>query len=191
MRKRYILVPISLLAGLAYILWDGGKDTPVVEVPRNALLEEEPDYYGDNLKRRQFNAQGKLAQTFIAKRSEHYPIAQHTHFQQPHIVTTNDQGRAWQIDAEEGEMSDKEQLLTLINNIEIRPLNDPDNQDLLIETSRLTYKTDTQVASTDQPVQITNTDTKINAVGMNLNVPNQTLELLQQVNTRYAPPPTE
>lgn len=186
--KRILVIFASVLVGLSFTVLDQYQPEPDRNLPEY-IESEEPDYYGDGLRHREYNTKGQLQKSFSAEHSEHFPNLAITHFSMPHIITTTDEGKLWEISALKGHNKDKDNLITLIGQVAAQPLNVPPDEELLIESSLLLYYSDAQIAKTDKPVQITSPNGRINAVGMRLNVQEQILDLHKQVRTRYAPPP--
>lgn len=186
MRKRYLLLLLTLFFGLALLALDRYvlEQTPALSEQQN----HEPDYYGQTLYNRQYDSSGKLQQTFAAARSTHYPQTQSTLFTAPLLMSADDEDQIWQVSALEGTLQDNEQSLYLVGQVEIRPLNPTrPADDLLLETSTLIYHSRQQLAETDQPVTITSPQTRMNATGMTLDIARQRMEFKSQVDTRYAP----
>ncbi|MCT7360299.1 LPS export ABC transporter periplasmic protein LptC [Thalassolituus pacificus] len=186
MRKRYLLLLLTLFFGLALLAVDRytQEQAPALSEQQN----HEPDYYGEGLYNRQYDNSGKLQQTFVAARSTHYPQTKSTLFAEPLLMSADDEGQTWQVNALEGTMLDDEQSLRLVGQVEIRPLNPTQpSDDILVETSTLTYHSRQQLAETDQPVIITSPQTRINATGMTLDIARQRMEFKSQVDTRYVP----
>lgn len=190
LKKRVLFIAATVSLSAGYFLFEYVDENPPV-FNQASTGDEEPDYYGKQLSHRQYSATGVLNQEFSAVESEHFPVAAITHFVQPHIIVTSEDGERWQIDAKLGKSQDVKQLVTLSKQVEIKPLDPRPNEHLLVETEVLHYHTDSQIAETDQPVKITSSDALINSTGMSLIIPTQILELNHQVNTRYVPPSTE
>ena len=186
MRKRYLLLLLTLFFGLALLAVD--RYTLEQAPALSELQNHEPDYYGEGLHNRQYNSDGELQQTFVAARSTHYPQTGSTLLSEPLLMSEDDDGQTWQVNANEGTLLDNEHSLRLIGDVKIRPLNPADAaDDLLIETSTLTYHSRQQLAETDQPVTITSPQTHINATGMTLDIARQRMEFKSQVDSRYVP----
>lgn len=190
LKKRFLFLAATVSLGAGYFIFEYVEENPPIFSP-DIEGEEEPDYYGEQLNHRQFSAEGQLVQELSADKSKHYPLTAVTHFTEPHIVVTSDNGERWQIEARLGKTQDSKHLVTLSKQVEIRPINPQPEQDLLVETEVLNYYTDTQTAETREPVKITSPNAWINSTGMSLSIPKQTMELNHQVNTRYVPPTTE
>lgn len=190
MRKQYVVLALALLAGIGLLNLDRVREAPLVTTPV-ANDAEEADYYGEQLYQRQFNASGQLEQSFRAASLQHFPLSAISHFTQPHIITTGDDGKTWQIDALKGEAADQDKLLTLQQQVEIRSLSPAPDEQILITTDWLRYHSGLQTATTDAPVLIRHPATLTTATGMTLNVAERTLYLHHQVNTRYVPQASE
>lgn len=190
LKKRVVFIAATLSLSAGYFLFEYVDENPPV-FTQSTASDEEPDYYGKQLSHRQYSATGVLNQEFTAEESEHFPVAAVTLFIQPHIIVTSEDGERWQIDSQLGKSQDAKQLVTLSQQVEIKPIDPRPNESLLVETEVLHYHTDSQIAETDEPVKITSSDALINSTGMSLSIPTQILELNHQVNTRYVPPSTE
>ena len=190
MRKHIVVLTLALLAGIVLLNLDRVREAPVAAVPV-ANEHEEADYYGEQLYRRQYNASGQLEQSFRTASLQHFPLSAVSHFTQPSIITTSDDGKTWQIDAQTGEAQDKDERLTLRQQVEIRSLNAPTDDQILISTDWLNYDARQQLATTDAPVVIRHPATLTEATGMTLDVTGRSLLLHHQVNTRYVPQATE
>lgn len=190
LKKRVFFIAATVSLGAGYFLFEYVDENPPV-FNQIALSDEEPDYYGKQLSHRQYSSTGTLSQEFSAAASEHFPLAAITHFVKPHIIVTSEDGQRWQIDSKLGQSQDIKHLVTLSQQVEVRPLAPQANEDLLVETDVLHYHTDSQIAETEKPVKITRANALINSKGMSLSIPTQILTLNHQVNTRYVPPSTE
>ncbi len=185
MRKRYLLLILTLFFGLALLAVD--RYTSEMSRPLNEQQSQEPDYYGQALNSRQYDENGTLSQTFTATESRHYPLTQLTRFSLPVVHVTDKDGEVWQVTAAEGTLSDQESLLRLLTDVKIQPATAGSGNDLLIRTNTLSYNTRTQIAVTDDPVTITGDQADVQATGMTLDIPRQHITFNSQVNTRYVP----
>lgn len=186
-RKRSLFIFACVLGALGYFLIDS-IEQPTITPSSPVLGDEEADYYGEGIIYRQYGTDGRLQQTLTSQSTEHFPAAQITQFTQPFIITTNDNNKSWQIQSATGSLFDKEQLVKLVGEVEIQPLNPEPGRELLLRTDLLRYYTKTQLAETERPVEITNPRSYITAVGMELSVPDEVLKLNQQVKTRHVSP---
>lgn len=189
MRKRYLALGFLLLIGFG--LTEVDRYTRKQPQQANAPQDQEPDYYGEQLINRQFNAQGELTQTFTAQRMNHLPGSKLSEFEQPLIHASGENEQPWTVSARQAQMPDGGNVMIFIDDVEIRPLNAEPDQDVLIETQWLRYDSRKEFAETEQPVTVTSLTTQLSATGMRLDLRNQQLTFKQQVNTRYAPHTSE
>jgi LPS export ABC transporter protein LptC len=185
MRKRYLLLVLTILVGFALLAVDNYTQDSSAPLSDNQAAE--PDYSGAGLFNRRFNERGELQQTFSAERSTHYPSTNSTVFRQPVIQLQDEEGVYWQVSADEGSMSDSDDLLRLRSNVEIRPLKANNRDEVIIRTPSLEYFTRQQLAQTDERVTILHPQTRMTAIGMRMDLKKQRMELNAKVDTRYVP----
>lgn len=182
MRKRYLLLIVTIVFGLALLAVD--RYTQELVPIQSDQSVREPDYYGEGLLSRQYGQAGALEQSFVASRSVHYPQEQRTEFSQPVLVSRDENGKRWQVTADQGEIQDKDHLLYLTGHVEIRPVEDDDT---IITTPTLVYNSNTRWAETSDPVVIVSPQIRINAIGMTMDIPRQRIQFSSEVTTRYVP----
>lgn len=152
-----------------------------------------PDYYGEGLKNRSFNNNGQLESQFEAQRSVHYPDKKLAELTLPKFTTTTDDGEEWVIQSLTGTHFENDKLMVLKDNVVISPLpstpTDASNSSdfATITTNELTLFTETNIARTDKPVEVINLYSRVNAVGMIINIDLKRVEFLSQVNAKYEP----
>ena len=185
MRKRYLLLVMTILFGLALLAVDN-----YTQEGRASLSEKqvsEPDYYGEGLYNRRYDQNGRLEQSFSAQRSTHYPLSDNTVFAGPVIQVQDEDGDFWQVSAREGSMDDKDDLLKLRADVVIQPHDDNHQNPMVIKTQSLDYFTKRQLAQTKQDVIITYPHTRVTGTGMTMDMKKQRMELHSEVNSRYVP----
>jgi LPS export ABC transporter protein LptC len=181
MRKRYLLLLVT--AGLGFALLAVDRYTREIVSPGVEQQVKEPDYYGDVLISRRYSDTGKLADTFDAATSQHYPDGDLTIFSEPRVlITSNDK---WVVTANEGVLKGDSQALNLSGNIIIKPQDAADPW--TVKTSTLTYYIDQQLATSDVLVTITGENTVMRGTGMIFDATRQRLELKTGVRTYYEP----
>ncbi|GGY58057.1 hypothetical protein GCM10011297_33420 [Bacterioplanes sanyensis] len=183
MRKRYLLLLLTLIFGLALLAVD--RYTASWSQSSNERNANEPDYYGDSLVSQRFDHTGQRVQTLQADSSVHYPQTRHTEFTAPDITALDQQNVTWRIQARQGQLKDDDNQLTLEQSVEIRTLDSPDP--IIITTERLHYDIDNQIAHTDEFVRIDHNRIQLTATGMTLDLQRQRMSFHQEVNTRYDP----
>ncbi len=189
-RTLWVIVLLALVLGGAYLYWDNASGRKIAQQARQELRSaqgEESDYYGDGLVNRQYDKEGRLEQSFAAAKSAHYASTASTFFEGPLISAQDSNGRTWQIRAEKGSMKDKTREIILQNQVVIEPLNTPEAEQVQVETNELFINLQNKSAQTDKAVRISNANSVTTGMGMSFSVPEQILELHQQVRTQYAP----
>jgi LPS export ABC transporter protein LptC len=188
-RKRFIFLFIVVSVGIG-LLWIEDYTTQSTQED-NEGASVLPDYYGEGLTNRTFDDNGELEQQFDAQRSVHYPSQRFTELTQPKVKTIADDGEIWLIQSLSGVHFEDEKKLILQQNVQISPaasssLNSPDDA-AIIRTSKLTLFTQSKIAKTDQPVEVTTLSRRLDAVGMIINIDQQRVEFLSQVKAKYVP----
>ena len=189
LRKRFILLFIVVAVGLG-LLWIEDYTTQTTE-ENSEGVSQLPDYYGEGLTNRTFNEKGTLEHQFDAASSVHYPSQKHTELTLPKVKTLADNGEIWIIQSKAGTHFEKEDKLILEQDVLISPaspaeLKNPE-ETVIIRTSKLTFFTESKIAKTDRPVQVTSQNGHIDAVGMIMTLDQQRVEFLSQVKSKYVP----
>lgn len=183
MRKRYLLLLLTLVFGLALLALD--RYTASRNQSSSEHNANEPDYYGDSLVSQRYDHTGRRVQTLKADSSVHYPETRHTEFRAPDITALDQQSITWRIQAQQGQLKDDDHQLTLEQSVEIRTLDSPDP--IVITTELLHYDIDNQIAHTEAAVRIDHNRIQLTATGMTLDLQRQRMSFHQEVNTQYDP----
>lgn len=189
-RKRFVFLFIVISVGLG-LLWIEEYTTQSTGENKSsaALL---PDYYGEGLKNKTFNDKGALDSQFEAQRSVHFPDRRVAELTLPKFTTTADDGEEWVIKSLLGTHFEDDKKVFLKNDVVISPANPAlletnQNKFATIFTDELTLFTETKIAQTDKPVEVIDFHSRINAVGMIINIDQKRVEFLSQVNAKYEP----
>lgn len=190
LRKRFVFLFIVISVGIG-LLWIEDYTTQSTGENKDgaALL---PDYYGEGLKNKTFNNNGGLDSQFEAQRSVHFPDRRIAELTLPKFTTTADDGEEWVIKSLSGTHFEDHKKVLLKNDVVVSPANPAlleTNQYkyATILTDELTLFTDTKIAQTDKPVEVIDFRSRINAVGMIINIDQKRVEFLSQVNAKYEP----
>jgi len=189
LRKRFLLLFIAASVGIG-LLWieDYTAQTTQDDNDSVSLL---PDYYGEGLRNRTFDAAGTFERQFDARRSVHYPAQKLTEFSQPKVKTVSEEGEIWVIQSLSGIHYEDDQRLVLQQDVQLAPINDltlkNSEENIVIRTSELTLLNESKIAKTDKPVEVISINGRIDAVGMVIMFDQQRVEFLSQVKAKYAP----
>ena len=189
LRKRFLLLFILAAVGLG-LLWieDYTTQSTQEDIEGVSVL---PDYYGEGLTNRTFNDRGELEHQFDAERSVHFPSQRFTELTEPKVKAIADDGGVWMIQSRSGTHFEDDKKLVLTQDVQISPspsleLKNHDEM-ITIRTSKLTFFTQSKIANTEQPVEVTSLQSHTDAVGMIINMDQQRVEFLSQVKSKYVP----
>jgi LPS export ABC transporter protein LptC len=188
-RKRFILLFIVASVGLG-LLWIEDYTTQSTQED-NEGVSILPDYYGEGLRNKTFDDSGALEHQFDAQRSVHFPMQRLTELTQPQIKIIADDGQVWIMQSLSGVHFEDDKKLVLKQDVQVSPAiyselnNDADAA--IIRTSKLTIFTESNIAKTDQSVEVVSLNGRIDAVGMIIKMNQQRVEFLSQVKAQYVP----
>jgi lipopolysaccharide export system protein LptC len=180
--------PILLLAVLAALtFWLDRVVRPSAAGP-DPTARHDPDYIVDRLTAMRMAANGSVKHTLFADRMIHYPDDDTTHLTMPRFVSYAAAAAAVTVSAREGLVSSEGENIHFRNDVRLTRAPFADKSELVVETSYLHIIPDQNIARTDQPVTITDANTVVRAVGLELNNETQVLKLLSRVRGTYHDP---
>lgn len=182
MKKRYLLLIISVLVGVGLSVVDSYTQAPAVAASDEQ--SSEPDFYGEGLKSRRYGTEGQLNELFTADSSKHYPANDHTVFTKPYLHAMTSSGDVWFIDAETGDLFDKAGVLHLRQNVWLRTAQTK-KMPAHIRTDALDYHLNDRLALTDKAVSIEQGQSTLSAIGMRMDIPQERIEFNAKVFTHY------
>lgn len=193
LRKRFLFLVIVAAVGIG-LLWIENYTTQRTQED-NEIASLLPDYYGEGLRNRSFNATGEFEQQFYAQRSTHYPAQKLTEFSQPKVKTVADDGEIWEIESLTGIHYEQDQRLVLKEDVTVAPLKTQTNgtdlnkieDSVVIRTSELTLFNQSKIAKTGKAVEVINSNGRLDAIGMIIKLDEQRVEFLSQVKAKYVP----
>jgi len=172
-----------LLFVIALILWrlfDTGEDS----AGGDSQPMYQPDFIAAGLQSSGFDEQGKLAYRIRAERMEYFTELEMTTFANPLVRVYPSLGQAlWEISAREGILTDQNRVV-LQKDVKIKNLSDSKYISEL-DTSLLEVDLSTNQVSSDRPVTLKGPQYDLQGVGMQGDLTNQTLTLLDKVNAVY------
>ncbi len=130
------------------------------------------------------NEDGKPGYTLQASYFEHFSDGSNSLIEKPvlHLLQANSN---WIITAKTGEIDNDNHLIILHHDVVMQQ--QQAEFPVQIETSQLKINTNSQIARSDQPVNIIQRELKLKAKGLILNNSTGELELLANVKGNYAP----
>lgn len=177
------LLLLVLLAGLSFWL-DRAVQPP--EPPRDGSARHDPDYIVENLTAYRMGLDGRTRYQLASARMVHYPDDDSTHLTAPVFARVEAKTPELRITARRAEVSANGDEVHFRDDVTVQRSPLGRTKPLTIKTSYLHVVPDEDRAKTDQPVTITDPDTQISAVGLELDNRNRTMRLLSSVKVRYA-----
>jgi lipopolysaccharide export system protein LptC len=176
------LVLLAILAALTYWL-DRAVQLPAGN--RNELARHDPDYTAVNLSARSMAADGEIKSTLFATKMIHYPDDDTTFLQAPKLVSYSSGKSPITITSREALMSKDGNTVDFQDDVRVSRAAYDDKSELVMQTSFLHVIPDDKIAETDRPVTITDANTIVNAVGLELDGKTHILKLKSRVKGVY------
>lgn len=175
---------LFVLALLLYIpTWMEESPEATDNAQVNALT---PAYLASNLTTAMYDKDGKLNHKVFATGMEHYDLLGFVLFQNPqYTVYVDDSQSPWQVTAKEGTLYDNN-LIQLESDVVITNLSEDDFVQT-IKTDFIEIDLERKTMTSDQPVIIMGAQYVINSNGFNANLRTRQYELIDHVQTSFAP----
>ncbi len=188
MRRHSNWYPVVLLLLLAALTWWLER---TVELAATGVQKRElkgADFRVENFSAVQSGPDGLPRYTLAARTMLHYPDDDSSHLADP-VFTRLDAGSPpLYARADRGVVSDRGEHVYLTDNVRVVQADPGRRGPLTLATSSLHVEPDKDLARTDAPVTITDANTTVTAVGLELDARSRVLKLLSQVKGTYVPP---
>ena len=180
--------PLALLALLAALtFWLDSFVRPPASYA-GAAARHDPDYIVHGLSAVRMDADGSVKYSLRAERMVHYPDDDTTHLRRPRFVSYATAQAPVTITAREGLVSSEGENIYFHDDVLVTRAAYSDRSELVMRTTYLHVVPDSNIAKTDRPVTITDANTTVHAVGLELNSETQVLRLLSRVKGTYHGP---
>lgn len=176
--------PLLLLAVLAVLtFWlDRAVQPPGA---RNGTARHDPDYIVERLSAVRMAPDGNVMHTLTAKEMIHYPDDDSTHLQMPEFVSLTSPGAPMTIISREALVSKDGENVFFKDGVRVTRGAYADKSEMVMETSYLHVIPDKHIAKTDRPVTITDANTIVKSIGLELNNETRILKFESQVRAIY------
>lgn len=187
--RHAIIFPLAVLILLAAVtLWID----QTVQAPQNKAngsSRHDPDYIVNNFVTTKTDINGNIQYVLAAVEMKHYPDDDSTHLVRPRLTQYAASKPYTQIESLEGLVSSNGETVQFIGNVKVVRQASGDRGEMVMRTQYLKVNPETEVATTDRPVIITEAPkTVVNAVGMIYDKKKRTIQLLNKVRTHYEKP---
>jgi len=179
-------LPIGILLILAALTFWLRYATDFTERSGDGKLRHDPDYIVDGATLRKIGQSGKLEYTLIADQIRHYPDDDTTRMDRPKLVYLHPTRPPVTISAIRGVMGPKGERVDLSGQVEVYRAGSGSSPPLLVETPELTVFTSAEQAFTKSHVLITQGDSWVQGVGMQVDNKLQTYLLESRVSGEIA-----
>lgn len=174
-------LPIFIMLVLAALTFWLRYATDISESRGDGSRRHDPDYIVSVATVRRIDQGGALQYTLYADEIRHYPDDDTVDLVKPRLVYLNPTKPTVSISALQGHLSAKGERVDLKENVEVRREATANYPPLLVETPELTVLTDVEKAFTESPVVITQGNSWIKGVGMQVDHKLQTYLLESRV----------
>jgi len=176
-------IGLLLAVGIGWAIFQG-KSIGAAEEQKKS--QHTINAFAEDISMVRMNAQGKPVESIKAPKLVHYEDDGVTELLNPFFEYFDEQGNPWQLTANYGQVNPKTHEIYLWENVKGLQNFGAQETRMHFSTSALTIDPKTQVARTDRPVQFTQGDSRLNAVGMNVSFKTNTVKFLSKVVGVYS-----
>lgn len=192
MRNLLSALLILLLAGTGAIYFAGDTAEQDAANAGASPLDEDYDYYIQNVRTTRFGSDGAAVSQLEAERVTHFPDGDRAELQKPQLETFGVEGDAWRVAANAGTLAPDpqrdEDRLDLAGDVQLRkPLQDGDFIEM--STSALTVFPGTEQAETSAPVALRMAGSQLDGIGLEARLAENYVHLNNSKGT-HAPSPS-
>ena len=190
MLNKRILIWGTLFSIVAFTIWlDHGADSVLETTPNQAEVNQKIDYYLENFKITQLNAQGQKNYTLSGTKLMHYRDTDTADVVSPQLLFIDEQAMRWTIQSDRAWVSKNSDYIHLLGIVNITRQAQTNTPPLDILTSNLKIRTQDHFAETADQVTIQSPGWQTNAQGFTANLTTGQFSLLSQVKGRYSHAP--
>lgn len=184
MRERTtLLVSLTVLGGLAagsYWLAERAHQADSTRAP----LRHEPDYIVERFEMTRMDLQGVPQYSMNAQQMTHYADDDSADVIKPSLISRKTDRPVIHVDAERGQISSGAEQVHLYENAQVRRAATPTQAEMVMRSNYFLALPDEDIVRTNQPVQIEQTGSVIDASSMEYDNGYQSLALNSLVNGR-------
>ncbi|OGA49398.1 MAG: LPS export ABC transporter periplasmic protein LptC [Betaproteobacteria bacterium RIFCSPLOWO2_12_FULL_62_13] len=180
--------PLLLLSALAALTFWLDRFVQPPASTRGGVARHDPDYIVDGLSAVRMAADGAIKHTLFAEKMVHYPDDDSTRLDSPRYVSYAAAQAPVTITAREALVSSEGENIYFRDDVLVKRAPYANKSELTMRTSYLHVIPDDNIARTDRAVTITDANTVVTAVGLELNNETRVLKLLSRVKGTYHDP---
>lgn len=188
--RHTIIFPLAVLVLLAAITFWIDRTVQVPERKADGSTRHDPDYIVNNFVTTKTDMTGNIQYVLAAAEMRHFPDDDSTQLARPRLTQYTNASPYTQIESQQGLVSSNGEIVQFIGNVKVVRQPTGDRPEMTMRTQYLKVTPDTEVATTDRPVVITEgPKSVVHAVGMIYDKKNRTIKLLNKVRAHYEKPP--
>lgn len=183
-RQTISLILFIFITSVSLLYWYDDA----TEVQQNKSAEtwlSSPDYFISDVITTEYDQRGKIKYTMKATDLVHIPLNDETHVTRPDLIFYNQQ-EPWQAKADKGLIHASGGIIDLSEDVTLTRKPD-DNNATQLSTDTLTLDVDNEQAHTDNAVEITHPNGVLTAVGMQVQLKDNSVRLLSKVKGFHEP----
>lgn len=182
---RVFLIAFLFILAIALTCWSIFISRPAPSHKFNQ--RNHPDAFMEEITAIIFNKSGLPSLKIQAPKMIHYQSDDSTHIREPHVTFFRDSTNPWDIRSFYGETQRGVEQIIFSNHVVIHHVADKTNPTTTLTTNSLTIFPDQKLATTTDPILITQPNTTVHAIGMTANLNNGIIKLLSEAKGEYAP----
>ncbi len=182
-----LLLILTLAAGSYYLAEIAAEAMGPAGVRK---ITHEPDYFVDGLALTKVNARGEPAFLLSAERMVHYPDDESSEFVQPRMVSLNPARPQVSLRAETARTDTKGDETELRGKVVLIRKSDGADPEMSVRSEHMIISTKTEIARTDQAVEILRGTSRLTGVGMEFDNAARHLQIDSRVRGTWQPAPT-
>ncbi|MGC2165366.1 MAG: LPS export ABC transporter periplasmic protein LptC [Gallionella sp.] len=183
-RIRHWLPLLPLLALLGATYWLDQQARPDPDIPASGLRHE-PDAIVDGFSVTNLNKAGSPSFILNADRMLHFSDDDSTDLDAPHITLLDENNLPLYASAQTGNITSKGNEIILSGGVAVQRGASDEKNAMNLKTEFLRILPEQGLLDTDKAIELTKTDSIVNAVGLALNNNTRTIQLLSRVTVEY------
>lgn len=182
LRSGLLFFMLALLVALLYWL---NQSRPGPSRVQDDASDRTPDYVVENFSAIRMEDDGTGRHILLGKKMVHYPDDDSADLEQPRLITTEPGKPSVQLKADQAKMSANGEDIYLSGNVVVVRNAGKGRGETTMTTNILHLIPDDDIARTDEPVVISETNAVIRAVGMEMNNRSGITQLLSRVKVTH------
>jgi lipopolysaccharide export system protein LptC len=177
--------PLILVACLAALTYWLERTVQPPAAPRDGSTRHDPDYIVEKLVAVRLGSDGVRLHQLEADKMVHYPDDDTTHLDRPRFLQYDGERLATSVVAKRALVSSEGKIIDFNEGVKAVRVAVGKRSDLVLTTDYLQVIPDDDLARTDRPVVVTDANTQLTAVGLELDNKAKTVKLMSEVRGTY------